>query len=55
MSGGERRGCNTPHGVTAAWWPLRCKFGSAGAGAESSVSRLQLVANPVSTGRLGLP
>ena len=33
----------TPHGVTAAWWPLRCKFGSAGAGAESPLSRLQLV------------
>jgi hypothetical protein len=31
----------TPQGVTAAWWPLRCKFGSAGAGAESPLSRLQ--------------
>jgi hypothetical protein len=31
----------TPPGVTAAWWPLRCKFGSAGAGAESPLSRLQ--------------
>jgi hypothetical protein len=21
----------TPHGITAAWWPLRCKFGRGGA------------------------
>ncbi len=31
----------TPHGVTAAWWPPWCKLGSAGAGAESSLNRLQ--------------
>jgi hypothetical protein len=29
-------------GVTAAWCPFRCKFGSAGAGAESPLNRLQL-------------
>ena len=28
-------GCSTPHWVTAIWWPLRCKFGSAGVGAAS--------------------
>jgi hypothetical protein len=31
----------TPQGVTAAWWPLRCMFGSPGAGAKSPLSRLQ--------------
>ena len=43
------RGCSTPNGVTAAWWPLRCQFGSARAGATSPLSRLQLA-----TGRRGL-
>jgi hypothetical protein len=42
----------TPQGITAAWWPLRCKFGSAGrrVAAEPVAAR----AKPVSTGRLGL-
>jgi hypothetical protein len=43
----------TPHAVTAAWWPLRCKFGSAGAGAESPLSRLQLVRGRLALGALG--
>jgi hypothetical protein len=34
--------CLTPHRITAAWWPLRRKFGSAGAATEPPLSRLQL-------------
>jgi len=44
---------STPHGVTAARWPLRCKFGNAGASAGRPLSRLQLAQMPVSTARLG--
>jgi hypothetical protein len=43
----------TPHGVTAAWWPLRCKFGSARAGAESPLSCLQLARSWLAPGASG--
>ncbi len=45
--------CFTPLGVTAAWWPLRCKFGSAGAGAESPLSRLELARSRLALGASG--
>jgi hypothetical protein len=43
----------TPQGVTAAGWPLRRKFGSAGAGAESPLSRLQLARSRLAPGASG--
>jgi hypothetical protein len=47
-----RRCRSTRHGVTAASWPLRGEFGSAGAGADSPLSRLQLARSRLAPGAL---
>ena len=43
----------TPHGVTAARWPLRCKFGNAGASAREAFQPLAARTNAGCTGGLG--
>jgi hypothetical protein len=43
----------TPEGVTATWWPLRCKFGSARAGAESPLQPLAGRASRLAPGASG--
>jgi hypothetical protein len=50
---GDRAWPHTPQGVTAAWWPPCCKFGSAGAGAESALSRLQFARSRLAPGASG--